>query len=440
LCGYSVNTDPNNTTIARLKKLAEKMGLDLSKLPKPTEYPPFTIELHHEHRPTHYLICKDQQEFDDWANQFRTCCWRTEGLTLDKEAHKIAFPIALRKTRWEMGRWGWYWNEGSEEQQLTDAIADELDWDIMGRVYSKLFGPWFIRNTLRNQSLKVIGAMVSAAVKPAWAGLAKVVEELHPKMEPKVRELCEPIFEAEAKILEAMKNAVMSVLDPLLQEHVAPHLAKILSYIKQPVIDGYQASVKVWTEQIDAWKPEAELKKSFSELNWYTWRYWPLQPAYEQTQKMYETLDELSIIFKHIWPWYIIWRANEDINKRSDNAVWTWEHQLLDAQEAKTEVDKAFGEKVKANVLPRLQHDCELASLRFMCKVIRRCIMPPLDAVVHPAAKVIIDPLAESIPEPLREFIDIKEMFETLYNSIVDASIFTIVGYDPKKGASSRSS
>jgi len=39
LCGYYVNDDANNGILQRLTKLAEKMGMDLSGLPKPKEYP-----------------------------------------------------------------------------------------------------------------------------------------------------------------------------------------------------------------------------------------------------------------------------------------------------------------------------------------------------------------------------------------------------------------
>lgn len=39
LCGYYVNDDANNGLLQRLTKLAEKMGVDLSGLPKPKEYP-----------------------------------------------------------------------------------------------------------------------------------------------------------------------------------------------------------------------------------------------------------------------------------------------------------------------------------------------------------------------------------------------------------------
>lgn len=59
---------------------------------------------------------------------------------------------------------------------------------------------------IRNQAYKLIDAMVSSAVKPAWAGMAKAVKEIRPKIEPKIRDLTEPIFKAEIQIVEKMKS------------------------------------------------------------------------------------------------------------------------------------------------------------------------------------------------------------------------------------------
>lgn len=80
----------------------------------------------------------------------------------------------------------------------------------MGRVYAKLPGPWIVRNKMRTMTLSTIDSMILAAVKPAWAGLRKTVEELRPKMEPKIRELTEPIFRAENEVIAQMRGWFLS--------------------------------------------------------------------------------------------------------------------------------------------------------------------------------------------------------------------------------------
>lgn len=82
---------------------------------------------------------------------------------------------------------------------------------------------------------KSIDSMVIVAVKPGWAGMRKAVEALRPEVEPKIRAGLEPIFQAKRDVMDKMRSAVMSVIEPLLKEHVTPHLGKIVSIIKSPV-------------------------------------------------------------------------------------------------------------------------------------------------------------------------------------------------------------
>jgi hypothetical protein len=62
LCGYSVNPDANDTTINRLKKLAEKMGMNFDDLPKPKEYPKGTVEIFHSRRESYYIQIENDEE------------------------------------------------------------------------------------------------------------------------------------------------------------------------------------------------------------------------------------------------------------------------------------------------------------------------------------------------------------------------------------------
>lgn len=432
LCGYSVVEDPNQGILVRIKRLAEKMGVDFSNLPKPKEYPPLVFELYHSRRRCYYIQCKDKEEFDDWVAAFRTICWRAwyYGLSWDEWCHKEAFPQAVRKTRWELGRWGWYSNYGSEEQILSDLIADELEYDIMGRVYGKLMGPWVVRNMLRNQVQKAIDSMVMAAVKPAWAGMQKAVKELRPKVEPKIRDLVGPIFEAEVQLMDKMKDAVMSVLDPILQEHVCPHLGKIVAILKSPMTEGFDEAFDIWNKHVDKWEPSDDLQKSFRDLDYMPRSYWEMRPATEKTDVMYEPLWALHEIFSDIYPWSLIWSAHDVLRDKTDNAVYTWEQVLVKAKEAGQNPDKSVAKRAKEEVFEKFKHDADIATTQYFCDIMKKIVMPPFEALLHPATKNIIDPLAEAVPEPLREFLDIKQMFEDLYYSIVDAAIETVVRSD----------
>jgi hypothetical protein len=159
LCGYSVIEDVNDGVLKRLKNLAEKMGMNLDDLPKPKEYPPFTLELHHHRRRSYFIQASNEEEFKQWSEQFKTCCRRAYGLKNQEFCHKKAFNEAIRKTRWELGRWGWWSYGGSEEQILSDLISDELDYSVMYKIYGKIQGPYMIRWKIRDQVLKALDTM-----------------------------------------------------------------------------------------------------------------------------------------------------------------------------------------------------------------------------------------------------------------------------------------
>jgi len=421
LSGYHVVEDPNQGALVRLKRLAERMGMDFNNLPKPKEYPPLTFEVHHYRRVSHYLRAETKEEFDQWVAQFKTACWKARGFSWDDWCHQRAFPIALRKTRWEMGRWGWWSSAGSEEQMLSEMIAEELEYDIMGRIYGKLSGPWIIRNKLRNMAMSTIDSMVLAAVKPGWTAMRGAVEAVRPKVEPIIREKLEPIFKLENDIIAKMREAVMSALEPLLKEHVTPHLGKIVGIIKSPMREAYADAINLFDDKISKWTPEADMQRSFRDLDYFARSYWQLHPALKKVDDMYDPLWVLREIFSDIYPWSLIWKGHDSVYKHVDNAVYTWEQAMLKQH------DPSLAEPIKRDVIIKYRHDTDIAVMRYYTKILKLIIMPPFEAVVHPVTKHIIDPIAEMIPEPMREFIDIKQMFEDLYIGIIEDSIAVVL-------------
>jgi len=261
-------------------------------------------------------------------------------------------------------------------------------------------------------------------VKPAWDGLRKAVEEMRPKAEPKIRESTEPIFKAEDEIVGKMRESVMSVLEPLLKQHVVPHLSKIMAIIKSPMRDAFADAANLFDDKVSKWQPQGEISKSFRDLDYFARSYWELRGALKRTDDMYEPLWALREIFSDIYPWGLIWKAHDSVYKHTDNAVYTWEQGIL------KENNPELAESLKREVIIKYRHDTDIATTRYYAKILLLIIMPPFEAAVQPAAKHIIEPLAEAIPEPLRDFIDIKEMFEDLYKGIVNDSINVILNAD----------
>lgn len=426
LCGYYVNDDANNGILQRLTKLAEKMGMDLSGLPKPKEYPPNTMELHHSRRQTYMIKVDDAAEFKKWVEQMRTCAWRARGWKNKDEVHIKAFERAIRETRWKLGRWGWWSYGGTEEQILSDLISDELDWAIMGRVYSKITGSWTVRNAMRNQVIKIIDKLVIAAVSPAWAGMDKTVTELRPKIEPKINELVAPVGEAKLAMMTKIKDACMSVVTPILEEHVIPHLAKIVEVIQSPVNDAFKESYKLFDEEwIGKFEPKStadENKKEFRHLDYYPWS-WKFYDVTRQVDVMYEPLWALHIIFADIYPWSLIWTAHDVLRTKADNAIYTYEQLLLKEQAENEGADiKAISSKVKDQVLEQFKEDGTLARILYYKDILMAIVMPPFNKLVFPAAEALLEPLNSAIPDPVKEFLDINDLFQQVVTSVVEES------------------
>jgi len=427
LAGYRVIDDPNDGIIKRLTTMAEKMGVDISQIPKPKEYPKFTFELHHSRRRCYFVQCENEEEFKQWTDKFRTVCWRAYGFKNREHVHVKAFNEAVRRTRWELDRWGWWSYGGSEEQILSDMISDQIEWSVMGRIYGKITGPWAIRSTIRNQVLKTLDTIISAGVGPAWKAMAATVEKLRPELEPKIQPIIDPIAKAEGEIIDKIKDAAMSVIKPALEEHVVPHLAKIMEIIKMPMNSAYANSFDIFNASIDKFevKPtQEENKKEFRQLD-YVPRSWELYASTRELDILYDPLWALNVIFREIYPWSLIWRGHDEIRGTMDNAIYTFEQKLLES-EALPE-GKALADRIKGEVMEDYKHDARLRTIQWYCTILKEIVYPPFNATIIPLAKSLLEPIASAIPDPMTAFIDIDQMFDDLINGIIDDSIKVVV-------------
>ncbi|EGG24328.1 pleckstrin domain-containing protein [Cavenderia fasciculata] len=411
LAGYRVETDPNRGIMQRLKVLAEKMKIDLSAIPKPKEYPPLTIELYHSYRRIYYLTADSQKEFDDWVEIFQGCCRNAWGFKNRDKVHVAAFGVAVRNTRWSLGRWGWWGWGGSETQVLCDIIADEVEYDILGRALCGLPNvPYFIRNFMRNKLMTLIDGIISSAVSPAWIAMDKTVGEVRPQAEPKIKDQIEPIAKLQHEMLVKMKDSVMGVLEPALREHVTPHLAKIVGKeVQDPIEGGFGKALTIWDDKVSEYKGEGN-DKSFAELRRYPHYYWPMEPAQKHIWGMYDFLTTLYNVFPDFWASTITYHIRGKIVTISDNACYTFEK---DVKENGASLDLAAS---KTRTQEKLFHDANIQQRRQIHYVVRSVIKPTLMKIVNPLVKPILSTLQAVIPQSMTDFFDMDDMF----NQIVD--------------------
>jgi len=404
------------------------MKIDISELPKPKKYPELVLEINHPRRRCYYLTAANLEEKKEWASMLRTACWYAWGLENRDPVHVHAFNHAIRETRWSLGRWGWWSWGGSETQVLADLINDEIEYQTIGKIYEKISGPWMIRSKVRDQVLKLIDTIVSAGVAPSWAIMSKTVEELRPKIEPVIAELVDPLAKQKEALIEKLKDGCMDIIKPLLEQHVIPHLTKILEVIKSPVVTGYDKAGTLLEKQLNIFAGKfnvAAPDANFRELdNWSRWSWWEAYTATAEFDIMYEPLWALRVIFSDIYPWSSIYHGQDRLRKILDNAIWTYQLEIKQAVDEKSDNPC---ETASGNVMKKFLEDVKTATTLFYLKIFKDIIMPFFNKLVLPACKVIIDPLSDIIPDPMKQFIDPNDMFDKLVNGIIDDTLKTII-------------
>jgi hypothetical protein len=222
----------------------------------------------------------------------------------------------------------------------------------------------------------------------------------------------------------------MSIINPILKEHVVPQLSKIMEVIQSPMNDAFVESYKYFDQEvISKWEPKAtvdENKKEFHTLDCFPYS-WKMYDITRKADVMYDPLWALNIIFPDIYPWSLIWTAHDTLRGKMDNAIYTFEQKLIEEQGTEQKDMKACADKIKHLVLADYQADGTLARILYYKDILKEIVMPPFNKLVFPAVEAILEPLNSAIPEPVKEFLDINEMFQTIVISIIDESLQTVL-------------
>jgi hypothetical protein len=202
-----------------------------------------------------------------------------------EKIHKDAFDRAIRETRWELGRWGWWSWGGSEEAVLGDLIADQIDYAILYKIYGNIKGPYMVRSKIRDTVLKTLNTSVAAAVTPAWKAAETGIATIRGKVEPVIRDQVKDIIEQEDNMAAKIKEGALDIITPILAEHVTPHLSKLFEIAKSPVVDAFDTAIKIFVDEVDKLdvkgSTKEEVLRSIYPLSWYTWG-WTLWPALDK--------------------------------------------------------------------------------------------------------------------------------------------------------------
>jgi uncharacterized protein YjgD (DUF1641 family) len=417
------------------------VGIDAGDIPAATKYPDHCWEVHHYRRRCYFIHAENQEEKEEWGKVFKMCCRHCYGFNNKDPVAVAAFKAAIRKTRWELGRWGYWTYGGTEEQVLSDLIVDELNWTVMRDIYYSIKGPYSVRITIRNKVLQTLDTAVLAAVTPAYKAMETAVKTLRGRVEPVIREKVGPLFEAKEAIKEKIKSAILETVNPTLSEKVSPRLAGIVQILTSPMTEAFQETRTVFDDKIAHLAKKVKEKNGFSDklesyfhdLDYAPRNYYVMREAFRKVDVMEEPLWALRQFFDEVSPRSLISEGHDTLKKILDMAIYTFEKGLLDEASAQPSIKTDGGaaeaavQKVKEDVQQKFSADGCKATVMYYREIMMMIIMPFLLKIVTPLTKPIIDPINDAIPEAFREIVDIEEEFESVLEGIVGGAIDKVI-------------
>jgi len=234
----------------------------------------------------------------------------------------------------------------------------------------------------------------------------------------------DPIGSCKRSITEKMTDSVMNAVNPLLDQHVKPHIGKIIEAISKPMKGAHDDSTDIFNEAIKKFAETADMTKlNFRELDWTSRSYWTMRPATSKLDMMNEPLSLLREVFPDISPWSLIWNGQDQIRQKMDNAVYTFQVKLQKKLEENPQADKAVIEEVRLSVIEEYQFDMELHKTMYNTEIIKLIVMPPLTKVLGTVSGPILEPLQGLIPEIVQQFVDLGEEFDNFVDQLVDKLI-----------------
>jgi hypothetical protein len=414
LSGMTIVRDVNDTFINRVMALAKKCNLNIDDLPKPEQFPDFTLETHHATRDCNLLQCESAEEHKAWCDILDDCRWYCRSLNVhDDKIHAQIFQNALWRTRWQSGIWGWWNSGGGEEQYLTDCINEAILDAVMPSVDAKLTMPWAVRSKIRQTFEKNINTAVIAAVKPAWAAAYEGVKKVRDEIKGKIAEAVSPIAEAQV----AMQAKIMEIADKPSKEaigdKVAPHLDPLLQIVFGPVNEAFKILLSSFDMALEKGRPHYKPREDRMYLAWnYSWNslFWD---ADRKLWDLFDPLWDMRKVFSDVSPWGITGKARRRLYKTMKNGLYTFETRLEEAGGAE------HWDRIAAETREIMKRDCRSAIARSLGKILYGVVEQFWLTFVIKPLRMLVAPFGDAIPDVVKQFVDPEDMLERTLNNLL---------------------
>ena len=411
LSGYHIVKDLNNTLLHRIEKLAEKVNLPVSDLPKVPKFPDFTFECYHDRRPAMHFQCANAEDFKKWCDVFEDARYYAPSLSVtDDGVHQKVFVEALWRTRWEVDMWGWWSGGGGEVAYISDCISDRIEDVVMCKVDRKLTMPYMVRAKIRDTFLKTVNGTVTSAVTPMWAGAYSAVTKLRPGLEKQIEPLLKPLTDAQRDLQAKIMATVESTSNQVLREKITPHLEPLVNQIFSPITESFKLLITAFDHAVTSGKAGYKANDTCTYMvNHSSWssEYWA---AERKVYDLYDPLYSMRKVFDDVSPCSCTYRMYRRLRKTMDDALFTFE--TLHAG------GKSWNE-AHAEARAMMLHDAKLGILISLGRILEAVVGGLWQALVVKPCRALVRPLADAVPEAVQQFIDIDDMLKSTLKNIL---------------------
>lgn len=381
----------------------------------------------------------------EWVGVFQYAARYAEPPLNPDPVMRFAFKRAYRETRWRLGVWGWFRYDRTEEECLGQMIVDRCEADCMRPVYDAIPGGRLSRK-IRAQVQDGLDKTVGAAVGATWKVAVQGIESQKETLESKAREALGPIFEKQAELSNTVKDKIVGIVSPALEELTKPIMTPICNCLMGPLVAAYKALVVSYHKRMttiiaEGTSPE-ELDKG---LNYFTrqirWWWGPMRPALRQIYRAFRegyeddepetsgftitvNIGDILDCFQGVRPWQVEDEFESRLRGTMGAAIFTFSDMVTQTREGGAEPDL---NNILNQVTRMMIHDAHIIVRKAVTAIFLLVIQPPFKKKVDPLIKDILEPLSSMIPEPLTVFLDINKLAIECMDNILTETITNCV-------------
>lgn len=312
----------------------------------------------------------------------------------------------------------------------------------MRPVYDKIPGGRLERK-IREQVQKILDGTVGAAVGAAWKACVSTIDGSKGTLEDNARKALGEIFDKEAEMKNKVKDKILSIISPPLEELTKPIMTPICNCLMGPLVAAYKELAIAYhgrmTKIIEGGVKVSDLKAFTRDI-----RYWwgVMRPALRQIYKAFRdgweddepetagvsfsitvNIGDILDMLQGVSPWQIENQFEDTLRKMMGKAIYTFTHEVAQKEEGK---DVNHTEVLNAT-MAKLVHDAKMQVRQDITEIFLLVLQPPFKRKVDPLIKDILEPLSSAIPEPLKAFLDIEKMAIDIMDNVLSELIANCV-------------